>query len=44
MNWADNEQRIAQFVNWADLYVAFEVKLLASYHILAKFMNWAEND
>jgi hypothetical protein len=35
-------REIAQSMNWADLYVAFEVRLLAPLHILAHFMNWAE--
>jgi hypothetical protein len=41
---------IAQFINWADLYVAFEVRLLASSYIfpvhelgrkIAQFVKWA---
>jgi hypothetical protein len=43
-------REIAQFMNWADLYVAFEVRLLASYlcpvhelgRKIAQFVKWEE--
>jgi hypothetical protein len=36
-------REIAHFMNWAYLYVAFEVRLLASSYF-AQFMNWEENE
>jgi hypothetical protein len=44
-------REISQFMNWADLYVAFEVRLLASSYFclvhkmgrkIAQFVKWAK--
>jgi hypothetical protein len=36
-------REIAHFMNWEYLYVAFEVRLLASSYF-SQLMNWAENE